>query len=266
MRPSTLLLAACFASLFVLPAAAADGVLLVQTVDDGAKTTAASSQVQMESTRIRTEIHDGDGRRQVVIFNGATEVLHVVDPAARTYMEVTRADAEKLGGMMSAAMAAFQQQMTNMSPEQRQMMEQKMAGMLGGAASVARPEYKKVGTGKALGHACDQYEGYTAGRKTSEICTVAPETLGFSLADFAVLGKLSDFVRRILPQLGDQIVGAGSPELGYAGIPVRTATTDPRSGRTVTMQVTEARRATFDDAIFAVPADYKQTAMPTMGR
>ncbi len=264
MRPNALLLATCLAGLVAVPAAAADGVLLVQSVNDGASTTATSSQVQMESNRIRTEIHDGDGRRQVIIFNGATEVLYIINPATRTYIEVTKADAAKMGSMMSGLTAAMQQQMANMSPAQRQMMEQKMGAMMGGATSVARPEYKRAGTGKAIGHACDRYDGYAAGRKTSEICTVAPETLGFSLADFGVLGKLSDFVRTIMPQLGDQIVGAGSPELGYSGIPVRTATTDPRSGRTITMQVTEARRATFEDSIFQVPAGYKKTAMPGM--
>lgn len=261
MRPSALLLATCLAGLTAVPAAAADGVLLVQRVDDGANTTAASSQVQMEPNRIRTEVHDPAGRRQVLIFNGATEVLYIVDPAAQTYIELNKADAAKMGSMMSGAMAAMQQQMATMSPAQRQMMEQKM-GIPAGGMSVARPEYKKVGTGKAIGHACDRYDGYSAGRKTSEICTVAPETLGFALADFGVLGKLSDFMRTIMPQLGDQIVGAGSPELGYAGIPVRTATTDPRSGRTVTMQITEARRATFEDSIFQVPAGYKKTALP----
>lgn len=266
MRSSALVLATCLAGLVAVPAAAADGVLLVQSVNDGANTTATSSQVQMEPNRIRTEIHDGDGRRQVVIFNGATEILYIVDPAAQTYIEVTKADAEKMGNMMSGAMAAIQQQMASMPPAQRQMMEQKMAAMMGGATSTARPEYKKAGTGKAIGHSCDRYDGYSAGRKTSEICTVAPETLGFSMADFGVLGKLSDFVRAIMPQLGDQIVGAGSPELGYSGIPVRTATTDPRSGRTVTMQVTEARRAAFEDSIFQVPAGYKRTSLPAMGQ
>jgi hypothetical protein len=245
---------------------AADGVLLVQSVNDGARTTATSSQVHLEPNRIRTEIHDGEGRRQVIIFNGATEVLYIVDPARQTYIEMTKADAAKMGSMVSGAMAAMKQQMANLPPAQRAMMEQKMAGMMGGAATVARPEYKRAGSGKVGDRTCERYDGYSAGQKTSEICTVAPESLGFSLADFGVLGKLSDFVRTIMPQLGDQIVGVGTPEQGFSGLPIRTATTDPRSGRTVTMQMTEARRATFEDAIFQVPAGYTKQAMPMMGQ
>lgn len=241
---------------------AADGVLLVQTVDDGAKTTASSSQVHLEPTRVRTEVHDGEGRRQVVIFNGVTEVLYIIDPARRSYIEMTKADAAKMGSLMQSATAM----MANLPPAQRAIMEQKMAGMMGGAASVARPEYKRVGTGKVGDRACDRYDGYSAGRKTSEICTVSPQALGFTLTDFAVLGKLSDFVRVILPQLGDQIVGVGTAEQGFSGLPIMTATTDPRSGRTVTMRMTEARSATFEDSIFQVPAGFTKQAMPMMGQ
>jgi hypothetical protein len=266
-RSRILLLSACVVSaLWPSTLLAADGVLLVQSVSDGAKTTATSSQVHLEPTRIRTEVHDGDGRRQVIIFNGATEVLYIIDPARKSYMEMTRADAAKMGSMMSGAMTLMQQQLANLPPAQRAMMEQKMAGMMGGATSVARPEYKRVGTGKVGDRTCDRYDGYSAGRKTSEICTVSPDALGFSLADFGVLGKLSDFVRTIMPQLGDQIVGVGTPELGFSGLPIRTATTDPRSGRTITMQMTEARRATFEDAIFQVPAGFTKQTIPMMGQ
>lgn len=268
MRARVLLLSAFVVSALCPSASwAADGVLLVQSVNDGAKTTATSSQVHLEPNRIRTEIHDGDGRRQVVIFNGATEVLYIVDPANRTYIELTKADAARMGSMMQGAMAMMEQQLANLPPAQRAMMEQKMAGMMsGGATAVARPEYKRVGTGKVGDRTCDRYDGYAAGRKTSEICTVAPEALGLSLADFGVLGKLSDFVRTIMPQLGDQIVGVGTPEQGFSGLPIRTATTDPRSGRTITMQMTEARRATFEDTIFQVPAGFTKQAMPMMGQ
>jgi hypothetical protein len=268
MRPSVLLLSAfVLGALSPSTARAADGVLLVQSISDGAKTTATSSQVQMEPNRIRAEVHDGDGRRQVVIFDAVNEVLYIVDAARKSYIELTKADAAKMGSMMSGAMAMMQQQMANLPPAQRAMLEQQMAGMMGGGATaVARPTYKRNGVGKAGERACDRYDGYTAGQKTSEICTVAPEALGFALADFAVLNKLSDFVRTIMPQMADQIVGVGSPEQGFSGLPVRSAATDPRSGRTITIQLTDARRATFEDAIFRVPAGFTKQAMPMMGQ
>lgn len=268
MRRTILLSAFVFSAVCPSSLWAADGVLFVQTIDDGANTTAASSQVNLEPNRIRTEVHDADGRRQVVIFNGEAEVLYIVDPARKSYIEITKADAARMGGMMQGAMAMMQQQLANLPPAQRAMMEEKMGGMMaGGATTVARTTYKRNGTGKVGDRTCDRYDGYNAGQKTSEICTVTPAALGFSMADFAVLGKLSDFVRSIMPQMAEQIVGVGTPEQGFTGLPIRTATTDPRSGKTITMQLTEVRRATFEDSIFAVPAGFqKQSILPSMGQ
>ena len=154
------------------------------------------------------------------------------------------------------------QRMDGVSPAQRALLEQQLAGMnSGGATAVARPEYRPNGTGKVGERACDRYDGFTAGSKTSEICTVAPEALGLAATDFGVISRLGDFVRTVLPQVADQIVGVGTPEQGYSGVPVRTATTDPRNGRTITMQLTDARRATFEDSTFAVPAGFQQQSL-----
>lgn len=268
MRARILLLSA-FALSVLCPSTlwAADGVLLVQSIDDGASTTAVSSQVHMEPNRIRTEIHDGDGRRQVVIFDGTKSVLYIVDPARQSYIEMTQADAARMGAMMQGAMAMMSERLANMPPAQRAMMEEKMGMLAGGTTAVARPEYKRNGSGMAAERACDRYDGYTAGQKTSEICTVAPEALGLTLADFSVMNTLSDFLRTIVPQMADQIVGVGTPEQGFSGLPVRTATTDPRSGRTITMTVTDVRRATFEDSMFQVPAGFqKQAMLPSMGQ
>ena len=36
--------------------------------------------------------------------------------------------------------------------------------------------------------------------------------------------------------------------MGFSGLPIRTATTDPRSGRTITMQLTDAQGTCWDTA------------------
>lgn len=267
MRPAILLLAAfVFGAGTSVSLEAADGILLIQTLDDGASTTAASNEVQIEPTRIRMEAFDPNGRRQVVIFDGNVETLWIVDPTARTYIEITKADAQALGSMMQSAMAMMEQQMAALPPEQRKMLEEKMAGMMGGAgaAAAARPEFKQTGSDQVGSRSCDIYEGWVSGRKVTEICTVPAASLGLADADFAVINRLSDFVRAIMPQIADQITGVGSPDQGFTGVPIRTQTTDAR-GRTLTMTMTEARRATFEDSIFQVPAGFTKQAF-TPGR
>ena len=243
---------------------AADGVLLVQSITSGTAA-ATSSQVQIEPNRIRTEVLI-DGLRQAIVFDAAREVLLIVDPARKSYIEMTRADAERMSGMMQGAMALMQEQLAKMPPAQRAMMEQKMAGVLGGAAASARPEYKRSGTDTVANRLCDRYDVSVSGKKTSEICTVAPEALGLAAADFGVLAKLSDFVRLLVPQMADQLLGVGTPAQGFSGLPVRTTTTMP-DGATMTVTLTDARRATFEDAIFQIPAGYqKRSLLPSAGQ
>lgn len=267
MRIRSLLCSSVFAVSALLPASvlAADGVLIVQTVSDGAATTAASGRVQLEANRVRTEFTDDNGRRQVVIYDGTKDVVWMIDAAGGSYVEITRADAQQVGGMMQGAMAMMAEQLARMPPEQRRMMEQKMGAMMGGSAAVAAPTFTRAGTGRVGQWDCDRYDGHAGGQKVTEICTVAPEALGLVAADFAVLTKLSEFVRSMAPQLANQIVGLGTAEQGFSGLPVRTASTI--DGRTITSQVTEVRRATFEDSIFQVPAGLKKRSlMGAMGQ
>jgi hypothetical protein len=94
MRIRSLLCCSVFVVSALVPAvaSAADGVLIVQTVSDGAATTAASGRVQLEANRVRTEFTDDNGRRQVVIYDGTKDVVWLIDAAGGTYVEITRAD------------------------------------------------------------------------------------------------------------------------------------------------------------------------------
>lgn len=238
---------------------AADGVLMVQKITSG--TSVSTSQSQIEPTRMRTEVSDPSGRTQVIVFDATRDVIFMIDAAKKSYTELTRADAERLGGMMSGAMAKMKEQLASMSPEQRAMMEKQMGPMMAslGASEVVRPEYRRNGSDRVGKWACDKYDGFTSGKKTSEICTVDPRVLGLSMADFAVTGKMVAFVSSMLPQMASQLVGVGSPELGFTGVPVRTTgTVGPNQ---VSMELTEVRRETFADALFQPPAGFQKTPL-----
>lgn len=241
------------------PAAAADGVRLIQQITG--EGTSVRSEVLVEAQRIRTEVSDPAGRRQVIIFDAARDVLLIVDEASRRYTELGRADAERMGVAMQGAMAMMQEQLAKMPPEQRKMMEEKMGGMLAALSGPAdTPVYKRVGTATVGRWTCDRYEGYVGGNRAGEVCTVAPEVLGLKLEDFQVLTKMAGFVRALLPQMADRFVGFGSADAGFDGLPVRAVST--ANGTTTTMELTEVRRDTFDDALFVVPADYTRTTLP----
>jgi hypothetical protein len=248
------------------PARAADGILIAQKITSGGNTTTHQSQI--EKTRMRSEIAGQNGRRQTIIFDAGAQVLRIIDDQAKTYSEMTKADIDRMSTQMSAAMAQMQQQMQNLPPEQRARLEAMMQGGRGmiGAVAGPPPEYKKVGTDTVGKWTCDRYEGTKNGEKSSELCTVAPTALGFSMGDFEITKQFAEFFSRLMPQGVEALfrIGSSGPT-GFSGIPVRAISYKGGAPQTVT-EMTEASRQNFPDALFAVPAGYQKRDFPGAGR
>ena len=256
-----LIAALCLAT----PLIAADGILIVEKTTTGGKT--ETNQIQIEKTRMRAESTDPNGVKQVFVFDGAAQVMRVIDYDKKTYMEMTKADADRMGGQMADAMAQMQEQMKNMPPDQRAQMEAMMRGRgMPGPAAPAKTEYRKAGTDKVGKWTCDKWDGYQNNQKTSEVCTVDPKTLGFAMTDFEVTRQLAAFFQKLMPQNVDQMFSIGSADAqGFSGVPVRRAYSIGQ--RQTLTELTDVTRQTFPDSIFAVPAGFqKQQGFGGRGR
>jgi Domain of unknown function (DUF4412) len=238
---------------------AADGVLIVSRI-----TTAAgqmTSQLQVDKTRVRTETTDSTGRSHVVVFDSGKQALYIINPEAKTYSELTKADADRMGGQINDAMSQMQAQLANMPPEQRAMVEKMMAARMGGAgrgAAAAKTEYRKTGTDTVGKWPCDKYEGTQNGQKTSEVCTVDPTSIGLALSDLQVLQQFAEFFKKMIPMASSAAQGFG--ETGLSGFPVKTVARGA-DGSTTTSEVTAATRQSFDDSLFGVPPGFQKIDM-----
>ncbi len=238
---------------------AADGVLIVSKTTIG--TTVRTSQLQIERSRMRTEMNDPSGASQTVVFDGTKHVMYMINGERKTYSELTQADVDRLGGQMQDAMAQMNAAMANMTPAQRAQMDAMMAsagrGIAAMAGTPATTVYKKTGTDRVGRWTCDKYEGYQGTTKTNEVCTVNPSALGFSDADFAVTREMAEFFSKLIPQGAAQLIRLGRmEEQGYAGFPVRQVSIS--GGQTTTVELSEVSKQTFPDSTFAVPADYQK--------
>jgi hypothetical protein len=246
-------------------ASAADGVLIVEssTVNGSPRTT----QVQIERTRMRTEIANQNGTTDIVLFDGDKQILYMINPGAKTYSEMTKADVDAAGAQLGGAMAEMQKALEGMPPAQRAQMEAMMKGRMGGlpgAGGAAKTEYRRGGTSKVSKWTCDVYEGFQNNAKTGEVCTVSPSALGFTPADFEVSRQLAAFMRGLIPQGADQVFQTGRvQDQGYDGVPVRRVTTI--AGRQITTELTSVARQTFPDSAFAIPDGFTKTTSP-LGR
>jgi uncharacterized protein DUF4412 len=247
--------------LFARPLLAADGILLVEKTTSGAKV--ETRRVQIEANRMLAESTGPDGSQLVVIFDGPAQVLRIINPEKKSYTEMTKADLDAMGAQMSGMMAQMQEQMKNMPPAARAQMEAMMKKV--GSTAPTGTEYRKAGADKVGKWACDKYEGYQGGQKTSELCTVDPKTLGFTTADFQVTQQLADFFQKMMPQGSDQIfsLGKAGPQ-GFSGVPVRRSYSV--LGKPAISELTEASRQSFPDTSYAVPAGFEKQALGIPGR
>jgi hypothetical protein len=247
---------------FASPLQAAEGFLMVEKTVTGTST--RTTQVQLERDRLRAELTGPAGETLIVVFDGPQQILRTISVDRKSYTEMTKADADRIGAQVTMAMDAMKEKMAQLPPEQRAKMEAMMAkfGVMGptAAAAATRPEYRRAGTDKVGMWTCDKYEGFRNGEKVSEVCTVEPKTLGLTTADFDISKQVAAFFQKLLPQGEEQIVGIGTVETqGFAGIPLRRIRY--KAGKAeMTSEVTEVTRQTFAASTYDVPAGFqKQT-------
>jgi hypothetical protein len=137
VKISTALALSTALCLTAAPLLASDGVLVVQKATIGTRT--RTFQVQIEKTRMRTEIEGINGQSQVIVFDGSKQVLTTIYPDRKIYTELTKADADRMGPVTMSMSPALQEQIAKMPPEQRALMEQMMRGRAAAGPSAAPP-------------------------------------------------------------------------------------------------------------------------------
>lgn len=253
MKHITTLASALAAAAVVSLSAQSQGVTFVLSdTRDGKVTTTLT---QMDKSHIRTETSGG-----VFIFDGDAQVMRMVNMEKKSYTEITKADMQKISQQMSAAM----EQMKNMPPAQRAMMEKMMAGrgMPGAGPASAPITYKATGSDKAGQWACAKYDGMRAAEKVAELCTVEPKALGLTPADFEVAKQLAEFMKGLMPQVADQIATLGTTEQGFSGYPIRQTHFSNGKVRSVN-ELKEIKREAIPASAWQAPAGFKRE---TFGR
>lgn len=238
----------------------ADGILITQrATSEGGPFTI---RIQIKAIRMRTEVASPNDVTQIVIFDGGKQVLYIVDPARKTYIEMTKADVDRMNTVAQGAMAQLQGQLETLPASQRAQMEAMMKGR-GGAA--AAPHYTHTGSDNVGRWTCDKYDLMQDGQKIGDVCTVNPATLGFGATDLDVMRQMSELFSTMAAQMASQLPAVSPIDLpGTSGFPVKTVLTV--QGHTVTTEVIEVDRQTFSDSLFAVPAGFtKQDVMSAMG-
>ena len=106
------------------------------------------------------------------IFRGDKDLFWAIDHQKKEYTEITKEMMEQMGQSMGTAFKQMEEQMANMPPEQRVMMEQMMKGQMQmmSQATSEPTTLKKTGQKKKIsGYSCTKYELYRGKEKVREM-------------------------------------------------------------------------------------------------
>jgi len=80
--------------------------------------------IYLDAGKLRVEGENPGEGKYLLIFDNSRQVMQMADLAKSTYMEITKAQVEAMGGQMQQMMQQMQAQLAQIPPEQRAMVEE----------------------------------------------------------------------------------------------------------------------------------------------
>jgi GLPGLI family protein len=206
----------------------------------------------------RTHMFKQVSEKNAMIFRLDKEILYTVDHERKEYSVMTFAELEafskKASSEMNEKMSAMKEQMKNMPPEQRKMMEQMMGKQAMGKSSESKIEVKKTSEKKTInGFPCIKYALMEDGKETGNVWTTS------NVPNFKTMQKdFQEFSERItaqMPMKGGQLAEAMKK---IEGFPIQTSI----AGFIINVKKVEKKSIAVSE--FEVPAGYKKVDPKTM--
>lgn len=141
--------------------------------DNGEVAETSSSEILVDGSKIKVTGYSGGSSE--VIFDAKEKEMLIVDHDQKSYTRLDQETIEAMAGQISDAMAKMEEQMANMPPAQRKMMEKMMKGRMPQAAEKEpEPTLQRTGeTKEVAGYEAEKVELTSPNGKVRELW-VAP--------------------------------------------------------------------------------------------
>jgi hypothetical protein len=217
----------------------------------------------------RMRIEQGGAQDTFAIFRD--ETIYTFDPKEKTYLAMDRATMQRLAAQLNPALKMIQEQMANMSPEQRAQMERMLGNKLPGAEQESKEEVRKTSrTGTAAGHSCTYSEILQDDVLQTEVCVVPVSSLKGGKELFEVATKVGALVKDMMAAVDSpwikQMVNREMENFErLGGVPVISRTFD--QGQPIHEAMMKSiRTETLPATLFELPAGYKKQDLPSLGQ
>ena len=266
IRRTLTTLTCVFTSVLLAPLAQADTTLTMK--DLSGKT---DSVIEVKGHMIRMS---SPGDPDYMLYDAKRDVAIHVNSGNQQYTEIDRASIAKMAESvaqvrqeMAPQMAMMREQLKNMPPEQRAMIEQRMGGSVNFGAMETKPAARvttvKRGSDKIAGFKCQRYDVMKDKARVGDVCIATDTGAGMSKADFSTVSAAMKFMRDMAKNAEEMAAGMGGPEMSLGdidGLPVSAK--DLRSGREY--RLVKVSDADLDDARFNAYRSMKKEELPSI--
>jgi hypothetical protein len=203
----------------------------------------------------------GEEPQNSMIFRADRDSMYMVDHKRKEYTVFDRESVEAIASQMNEAMRQMNEQLAQMPPEQREMMEKMLKGRLPeGGGQPFSMDVRDMGIDQGY----RKYEVWVNSEKQSEVWTSTPSELGISQNSLEVFKRMAGFFSTLMKAFSSNpMFGASLGKSPFAGLqnmqgfPVRTRNLMDGSE---TRTSVESILAVGADA-FEIPSRYKERKM-----
>jgi len=226
----------------------------------------AINKTYVDSDRLRMDAQSM-GANTIIIFRQDKGLFWVITQKDNSYMEITKQDLQAMKARMDEAKTKMDEQMKNVPPAQREMMEKMLKSRMPmQQAGTIKTTYKKVASGEKVNQwVCAKYEGYREDNKVKDVWTTDWKSLGLTAETFKVMKDIGEFFEGFAKDMAADFDKIGSAEWekeqGYTGIPVKTLSYTDGQLRSTT-EMTEVKPGDLAASLFDLPAGLTKKEMP----
>jgi hypothetical protein len=228
-----------------------------------------ATTMYLEGDHARIENVNRGPQGTTVIIDAAAKTIEMVNDANKTYSEVTEEDMKRMRARVDSMKPQLEAAMKNMPPEQRKLIEDKLASLNAGSTPVKPRDYKfeKLGQKKSInGISCETYRVLEDGKPHEEDC-ISPWSAG--LVQKSDLEGLRKFGEEMAKDFTGSANGGQHDIFAhmdkYPGIPVSRVPLEDDGSRGPEEQIKSVKRGSIAGAKFVVPAGYTKKELPMGG-
>lgn len=222
----------------------------------------SSTKLLVQSGKLRVERTE-QGNDGVMIYKD--EAVHVLNPKEKNYVLIDRAAIKQFADKVNPALKQMEEQLKNMSPEQRAMVEKMMGSRLPQQEAAPAEVVKTARKDKIAGIACTYSEVRRNGAIEQELCLAPPSSLTGGQEMFDVARKMSALMEEMLsslqsPTLRQSLGEQVQPYAKLDGFPVFSRVYEGGKPSLETT-LTSMRSETIAAGQFDIPAGYTRKDM-----